>query len=471
MKPVFLAASYLAPNLKRAGHSVATLDCAVENLDPQSDEFRSRVQSLAPEVIGIPYWSIYRKCVEQTLDTLHTSFPDTLIVVGGPHASVVGGEILDDPRIDFAIQGEAEFSFPQLLAKLTEGSKEMHDIPGLLWRGADGSPIANPGTWIKDLDSVGLPEYEHIHLEKLWKSGYAHGIRAGVKNAPIYATRGCPYTCQFCSTPLVMGQKVRAHSTEYMIKVIDHLYEEYGVRHFNLFDDNFTFYGEYVRDLCLAILEWGKPGVSFLAPQGVRIERLDREILTLMKKAGWDTIVVAPESGSLKTLQRMKKHMDLDVALEKINLIRSAGLHVIGFFIIGYPGETWDDINQTLAFANKCDFDSVLFNKFQPLPGTPVFKELVDAGEIDEDFLPTNYHGAQNYAPAGICPNRLHRFHNLETYKYHLKSLRRIAFVFKRKRPFQLLRVMLVDHQLMSMLTNFLKGFRGRPEESLSKAG
>jgi len=122
-----------------------------------------------------------------------------------------------------------------------------------------------------------------------------------------------------------------------------------------------------------------------------------------MKKAGWEFLNVAPESGSKRTLNRMRKGIDIDSFPERIVKIRAAGLKVHGFFIVGYPGETPRDIVETSKLLRKCRFNLVFISNFQPLPGTPIYNELVQAGEISDGLLPGNYsNGERAYTPEGL---------------------------------------------------------------------
>jgi radical SAM superfamily enzyme YgiQ (UPF0313 family) len=125
-----------------------------------------------------------------------------------------------------------------------------------------------------------------------------------------------------------------------------------------------------------------------------------------MKQAGWQSITIAPESGSIKTLKRMKKEIDLKIVPDKIQEIKKTGLKVIGFFMVGYPGETEADLKVTAKFIRKCKFDFFFLFNFQPLPGTPIYDELVKSGEIPSDFLPGEY----AYADLLCIPKELKNF-------------------------------------------------------------
>jgi radical SAM superfamily enzyme YgiQ (UPF0313 family) len=172
------------------------------------------------------------------------------------------------------------------------------------------------------------------------------------------------------------------------------------VRWFNIIDDNFTFDVSFAKEICRRLIELNLPNAGFGTPNGIRMSRGDLELWTLMKQAGWRHLIVAPESGSQHTLNLMKKDLQLGIVQEKVKEIRRAGLKVQAFFIVGYPGESAADIEETFRLIRKCRFNFVFLANFQPLPGTPVYQDLVDRGEIPDGLLPKNFSdGLRTYTP------------------------------------------------------------------------
>jgi len=122
-----------------------------------------------------------------------------------------------------------------------------------------------------------------------------------------------------------------------------------------------------------------------------------------MKNAGWRSIVIAPESGSKRIIRKMRKDLDPDIVPDKVKEIRKAGLKCSGFFIIGYPEEEIEDIEATVNLIKKCRFNFFFLNNFQPLPGTPIYNELVQRGEIEDRLMPTNFSdGIRSYTPPAL---------------------------------------------------------------------
>jgi radical SAM superfamily enzyme YgiQ (UPF0313 family) len=241
------------------------------------------------------------------------------------------------------------------------------------------------------IDDINFPDYNFIDLDSYIEKGYRLASPKDKRPAPVWVTRGCPYRCQFCSAPELNGKKVRTHSVEYMINWVKYLYYQKNVRWINILDDNFTFHVKYAKSFCRAIIELNLKGLGFGTPNGIRMERGDPELWSLLKQAGWKYVVIAPESGSEQTLSIMQKDLDLEPLPQIVRDIRKSGLKVHAFFIVGYPGESVGDIEQTASVIRKSKLNWVGIHAFQPLPGTPIFDTLVKEGKIAENFLPKNF--------------------------------------------------------------------------------
>ena len=177
----------------------------------------------------------------------------------------------------------------------------------------------------------------------------------------------------------------------YLIRFIHSLYDERGIRSFSILDDNFTFDTTYAKDFCRSIIKLGLKNVEFCTTNGIRMQRGDKELWSLMKKAGWKIIIIAPESGSIRVLRLMRKGLNPSVVPKIVSQIKKSGLHVTANFIIGFPGETVRDVDKTFALIRKANIDFANIHYFQPLPGTPIYDELVLKKEIPADFIPGNY--------------------------------------------------------------------------------
>ncbi|NQT93180.1 MAG: B12-binding domain-containing radical SAM protein [Lentisphaerae bacterium] len=396
----------LAANLDKK-HNVALWDGVLGKLGDA--DFLAEIRRRSPDVVAFSIWNFNLDAVRRLASQVRDSFPDVTIVLGGPSVAGYGREIFSVIEADYAFVGEAEKTLPALLDALQDGrleGKDLAEIDGLVYRNPQGDAVANAPEW-PVLDDLVPCDYDFIHFRDYLDQGYRYGIHENAKRtAPVMTTRGCPFPCEYCSARLVSGTKVRRRPIESVVNEIRHLHEEYGIDGFNIIDDNFTFHVEYAKQVCRAILDLGLTDVSFCCPNGVKIEYLDDELLSLMKHAGWQCLFVAPESGSERTLKRMRKQIKLSEVPEKLAMIKSHGLKIFGFFMIGYPGETASDIRATIDFACRNPFDLAVFTCFQPIVGTPVYERLIDLGEIERSVEGIDYYNV-SYAPAGMSIRRL----------------------------------------------------------------
>lgn len=362
-------------------------DLALDRDAPE--EFARKLAAFGPDIVGVTSYGMNFRQALEAARAAKAAAPRAVVVAGGPHPSAWARGVLKNPEIDFVLKGEADFAFGDLVKELGEPSPDWSRVPGLARREA-GEVVESPAAVVEDLDSLALPDYRFIRLDEYLRRGYRL-FSDGRPNAPIQTTRGCPGTCAFCGVAAVNGRRVRRFSAAYSMRWIEALHREFGIQWFNLIDDNFTHDPAHARAFCQAALRLNIPGLRFGTPNGIRMQRGDADLWRLMKKTGWEHLVVAPESGSAKVLGLMDKGLAPAEIKPILAEIKTAGLRLRGFFIIGYPGETRADLDETLALMKSGGFDYAELLFFQPIPGTPAFEKLVKAGEINEDFLPSSF--------------------------------------------------------------------------------
>lgn len=446
-----LSLSLLKSNLDNQAHDVKIIDCSLHNWKADSPELGRILTEFSPDMVGVSCWStVYEEGLE-VLKLAKTLNHDVITVAGGTHANVCAEEVISEKSVDYVMCGEAELTFPLLVKTLeTRNTENLQSIPGLVYTQPDGTIGKNDIHLEEDLDALQFPDYEAFDLETYIENGYRFNT-AHKLNAPVWVTRGCPYNCTFCSAPIQNGKKIRRHSVDYMMRLIRHLYDR-GIRHISIIDDNFTFDVDYAKEFCRAVLEGNFKSLHFGTPNGIRIERFDTELLDLMKKCNWENIVVAPESGSPSTLKKMKKSLNPDVVPEKITLIKKAGFKVHGFFIIGYPDETEEDIAQTQSLLRKCKFDFFFINNFQPLPGTACYNDLVSQGAIPEGQLPKNFSsGERCYCPPALKDFNFPKFVLNEYMHLAMSNPLNVFYMIRIFNP------KLVITKLMSNFTNMIR--------------
>lgn len=395
-----LAFGYLKSNIDDSKYDIKVIDCTLDNIDPTSSDFIDKIKQINPEVVGTSSWSVNFPEALMVLKTVKQINPNITTVFGGPHATVLAEKVIKNEEIDFVFRGEAELSFPVFLDELKKSNPDFSRVKGLVYKNEKGEAIFNEIARIENPDDVKIPDYSAINLERYIEKGYRYQ-NSKERNAPIWVTRGCPYRCAFCAVPSVSGRRIRKHSLEYMMQWLKFLYTKYDIRGFVIIDDNFTFDIEYAKAFCREVIKLGYRDIEFNCPNGIRMQRGNSELWSLMYQAGWRRAVVAPESGSQRVLKTLRKDLDLKKVPDIVRDIKKAGLRVHGFFMIGCPGETREDLKETELFIRKCKFNAISIANFQPMPGTPIYDELIKRGEIANDFLPTLFADARHrsYVP------------------------------------------------------------------------
>ena len=420
--PMF--ASFLQPQLRPIA-DVGMFDCSLFGVSPRSQAFREAVthafdnNTAPPDVIGISSWSQNWRWVGITIDALREFLPDVPIVLGGPHVTATN----DTGRADYALTGEAEYTFPQLVSALARGApaSEIEQIQGLR---RFGQTVTTKQALVQDLDALGLPNFDamllRLYQEKTYR--YRNGTQ---RQAPVLATRGCPYECAFCEAPMLSGRKIRKHSAAYLRELLLNLRGQYDVTHVNIVDDNFSFYPKYAIEFCEMVLAEPKlKGMTFATPNGLRVERSNPEMFRAMKAAGWSRVIFAPESGSQRMVDIMAKHLDLGVIPGRVQMAHDAGLEVEAFFIMNYPGETNADVDQTADFIASNNFDEISLHIFKPLPHTPIWRELVEIGRLAPDYVVGRYDEV-DWLANGRSQSEIEMM--VLKYRYSAKSVFRVA--------------------------------------------
>jgi magnesium-protoporphyrin IX monomethyl ester (oxidative) cyclase len=199
----------------------------------------------------------------------------------------------------------------------------------------------------------------------------------------LITSRGCPFRCTFCSSTNFWKVKYRKRSPENVLAEMEHLYRDLGVREFKFFDDNMTTDPERAKAIFRGMID-RQLKVKWNTPNGIHAMTLDEEMLDLIKASGGYELTLAVESGDEKVLREIiNKPTSLEKVEETARLMRKRGLGSFGFFIIGFPGETKAQIQNTLDFSRRLDLDRADFFIFNPLPGTPLFDECLKRKYIE----------------------------------------------------------------------------------------
>ena len=414
-----LTLAYLAACLK-GQHDVQVIDSFGENPFQIWSSGKFLVQGLAlEETIArikeetsciILYYSsiVVNFLIYDLVQVIRDSFPNIdIIIVENPQAVIacslkyIYNELLD-AGIDYVVCGEPERIVPALLACLIDGNAEGPDtLNDVAYTNPQGQRVFNENhSLIENLDELPFPAWEMFPLDNYWGLKYAHGPMEG-KYLAILTSRGCPFKCRFCVIPSTNYRKWRHRSPNNVVEEMAAMADRFGVKEFHLEDVNPTVNGSRIIEICRLILEKDLR-VRWKLAAGSKIETLNHELLDWMKKSGCNYISFSPESGSDPVLRLMDKPFDHSMALELVKVMKSKGIKSQACFVLGFPGETTEDIKATEKYVKKLTIrglDEIALFIMTPIPGTDCFdlltgyedySELTFSPEWREDFQSLN---------------------------------------------------------------------------------
>ena len=352
--------------------------------DMSIDEFVDSVAEKNPKYIGISVLSTeYKEVLHIAAASLKERMPDIVVIAGGVHVTIEHLDVMSDQNIDYAVVGDGEYVLRDLIQCL-EGEGNLPST-GLVYRD-NGNLVVQERSVIADLDSLPMPNYELVCMEDYVSTGPRTGPQSPpeLPYARLVITRGCPVGCSFCQVEAISGKRVRSPSAKKVVDKLILLRDRYGIRSFLIDDDNIVikkvFFKEVLREIIRQDL-----GLSFNIG-AFAIFKLDDEMLDLMVEAGCVGINVAIESGNQRVMDEIVlKPVNLETVPPLIRKVHDAGLWVIANFIIGFPGESWDEIRETIDFAENCGADYVKFFIAVPLKGTKMWDMASDMGTIVHD--------------------------------------------------------------------------------------
>lgn len=375
------------------GYNVEIIDANLENLSEQ--ELKKRIEALKPDILGISAMTLmYRKCYHRSFELAKEVSPNIKTVIGGIYPTMSLDIVTKDKNIDYIISGEGEERILSLLQAL-EAGRGFDKIDGLSYRKNDNVGfISNPvHTILADLDSLPFPNYKIFDMNRYMNYGQKFTQNFQFKAFPFAETmtsRGCPYKCIFCSTNRLYGDKpIRYRSPQNVLAEIDMLVESYNAKEIIFVDDSFLQSKKRAIEIMQGLID-RKHGLLWKS-NNLSIFLMDDEVLEMMKKSGCYQLSVSIESGHPRTLKRIKKPVNLEKIKKTIEKIKELDIELISNFVIGFPGETMDEIRQTFRYAEEIDIDYVLFSIATPLPGTELYEICKENKCLPEDFSFENF--------------------------------------------------------------------------------
>lgn len=319
------------------------------------------------------------------LETIGKHFPNALVIAGGESISAKPELWLHQTKeLDVCVIGEGEETIVNLLTTIQK-SEPLDSVESIVYK-VDGDTIKTPPRRkrVRNIDELPLPAWEFFPLDNYEK----HEVKWSVtkrKSLPVMATRGCPYECTFCSSPQMWGTRYYLRSPQHVADEIESLQQKYGIGHFDFFDLTAIINKRWIIEFADEVQK-RKLDITWQMPAGTRSEAIDAEVAISLKASGCTSVTYAPESGSVRMLNLIKKKVHLDKMLTSMKYTNKEGMHIFINMILGLPDEKHSDVWQTLWFMVKCSWAGVNemgIAKFQPYPGSVLFERLLTEKKID----------------------------------------------------------------------------------------
>jgi magnesium-protoporphyrin IX monomethyl ester (oxidative) cyclase len=352
-------------------------------------EIQRRIEAFQPDVLGVS--TLFSSQFPTTAEILRRAKawnPDLITVTGGTHPSFLPERSLQRaPALDYIVLGEGDDSLPALLEAIARGQSPA-GVDGLAYR-ENGAIRKNPKTrFISNLDTLPFPARDLLPVEKYFDINIPFlFFSRSQRNISFTSSRGCPFHCTFCSSTRHWGNSYRMRSPEHVLAEMEHLIQKFGVEELKFEDDNLTVNPGRAKAIFRGMIERGF-NLKWNMPNGAMVMSLDDdELLDLMKRSGCYEVVLAFESGDQDTVDKIiQKPINLQKAERIVERVKAHGIDTHAFFIVGFPGETRQQVRNTFAYAHKLKLDKLFIFTFNPLPGTELTQRCLEQGLIGEDF-------------------------------------------------------------------------------------
>ncbi|MCK5036299.1 MAG: B12-binding domain-containing radical SAM protein [Candidatus Sabulitectum sp.] len=382
------------------------------------EHLREMLIQFKPDTVSITVVTPQIRAALTACEIIRKNSPDASLIIGGPHATVLPVETLETSGADLVYAGEGEIAF-NLLVQGTDPEK----IPGACFM-KSGKPVLVPGRLlIQDLDTLPLPDRDIFDMDKYFRTWYSMDrVDPGLKGTTIMGTRGCPYTCTFCQPTLseIFGKKMRKRSPESIVSELKHLVEKYAIDGFMFEDSTFIVDHQWVTDICSLM---NSEGLKLKWCCNVRADLLTEELLDTMVGAGLAKVNMGVESASQRVLDDIyRKGITVEGVRRALRMCISKGIFVQGYFMLGAPGETVEEMKLTIDFAASEPFDDALFDITTPFPHTELWEK--SKGLINADYSEFDCFHKSVYDLEGITPEQIEKLKRNAFWKFYAHPAR-----------------------------------------------
>ncbi len=411
-----LGLAYLSAFLKGRNFQVELLD--MQGLLMDSNELIRQIRAFAPDLIGVTAMTPTLPEALKVAEIGKQVAPGVKVILGGVHPTLDPAGVLESPHVDFVIRGEGEYAFAELADAIQSG-RSPRDIAGVSHKLDGVAVIKDKAPLIGDLNTLPMADYEAFPIERYIEH---NSLLRSVRGISMIISRGCPFQCTFCAVHETMGRKWRIKSPQQVVDEVVLLKQNHQVEGIWFKDSIFNLDREWVKEFCRLMIE---KDVRIEWQALTRIDLINEEELLLMKQAGLTQLDLGIETGSPKSLLRLKKGITVEKIKQQVRLAKRH-VKVFGFFMIGIPGEDEHDVRQTFELAKVLDLDRWTWSIYSPLPGSELYDELIAEGRIEPYSL--DFHQVHfTEAYPGICniqPERLKElYREINDYFYNKGDL------------------------------------------------
>lgn len=419
-----LGISILAAITRNLGYDTSILDALALRLS--KEQTVKRILDMSPDYLGITSTTMAVFNAAEIASMVKEQDRSIKVLLGGPHLTAAPLETMERfGGFDVGVFGEAEHTVVELLSHLDSG-KSLGSVKGLVLKQGKGAVMTERRPYIKNLDELPMPAWDLLpDLVKYYQPAADSLYRAPA--SLLITSRGCPGQCVFCEKS-VFGNVCRSYSAPYVIKMIKHLIDNYGIKDLFIEDDNFLVFRNRLKEICRIIVD-DKIDITWSCMG--RVDMVDEEVLKLAKAAGCWQVNYGCESGSQKILDILNKKVTVSQIEKAIRMTRDAGINVKGLFMLGNFGETEETIRETLDFIRRVPLTDFHMTYFTPLPGTNAWKLAPSYGTFDPDWKRINMFNADNFIPSGLTRKQLDAYYKKIWRSFYLRP--RIMFYYARK--------------------------------------
>lgn len=380
---------HLAANLREKFDDQLIVDVVDMKLHRFTPEWLpEKLADFQPDIVGVSSLN-YEAAVSHRISSLvHRWNSSCITVIGGPYPLHQSRVIFAESDFDWVFEGTSDRTFPEAVRRYAQGESPGTDLPGYSWRNAKTEHITTTIDVISDIDSLPMPAWDFCEFDEYAKCSSFNPMSKKGRYAVLFTSRGCPYLCSYCHD--IFTKKYNWQSTEKVIGEIEYLYTNYGVNDFQIVDDIFNLHKPRVLEIMREVDRRWPGQMRFSFPNGLRADILDQEVIDAMVKAGTYYTALAVETVTPRLQNMIEKYLDVDKTRWAIDEFDRQGVSVAGFFMLGFPTETIEELKATVKFAQKSGVGLAYFFAVVPQPETPMYEQAKLEGAEQLEIIRRN---------------------------------------------------------------------------------